>query len=93
MIIAVDYDGTLEINDNMNMALIGKLKARQRSGDIIILWTCRDGKRLNEAVTKLLRVGFRPQLVNENAPSVINQLGYNPRKVLADVYIDDKNAK
>lgn len=93
MIIAVDYDGTLEINDNMNMALIGKLKARQRSGDIIILWTCRDGKRLNEAVTNLMRVGFRPQLVNENAPSVINQLGYNPRKVLADVYIDDKNAK
>lgn len=92
MIIAVDYDGTLEINKNINISLVSDLKRRQRNRDIIILWTCRQGNRLNEAILNLKKYGFIPNYVNENAPQVIQQLGYNPRKVLADVYIDDKNA-
>lgn len=91
MIIAVDYDGTLEIDKEMNVRLINDLIRRQRQGDIIILWTCRQGKRLTEAINMLMWQGFRPNLVNENAPQSIAALGYNPRKVLADVYIDDKN--
>lgn len=93
MIIAVDYDGTLDINGILNMGLISKLKSRQKNGDIVILWTCRDGKRLSDAVNHLLNAGFRPNLINENAPQSIKKLGYNPRKVLADIYIDDKNIR
>lgn len=92
MIIAVDYDGTLEIKGDMNIALIQRLKMSQKQGNIIILWTCREGKRLHEAIIKLKQCGFIPSIVNENAPQTIKALGYSPRKILADVYIDDKNA-
>lgn len=93
MIIAVDYDGTLDINGTLNMGLISWLKGRQKQGDIVILWTCRDGKRISDAFNHLLTVGFKPNLINENAPQSIQKLGYNPRKVLADIYIDDKNIR
>lgn len=93
MIIAVDYDDTLEIKKTMNTALINTLKSKQQNGDIIILWTCRQGKRLIEALTNLKKVGFAPNLVNENVPWMIKSFGYNPRKIYADIYIDDKNLR
>lgn len=91
MIIAVDYDGTLEYCGAMNDALIRKLSAAQRSGNIIILWTCRSGKRLAEALSMLRSSGLAPNFVNENCPSAISMLRANPRKIYADIYIDDKN--
>lgn len=93
MIIAVDYDGTLERNGMMNRALISRLKAAQRNGDAVILWTCREGKSLMDALRALKSSGFVPNAVNENAPEGIRRLGYNSRKILADVYIDDKAAR
>lgn len=93
MIIAVDYDGTLEINGQLNAVLISRLKQAQRRGDVVVLWSCREGARLREAVARLRGVGFTPNAVNDNIPATVARLGYNPRKVLADVYIDDKVAK
>lgn len=90
MTIACDYDGTLEINGQMNMALISKLINAQKAGNAVILWTCRDGKRLIDAVQKLRMCGFSPNSVNENTPLTISRLKYNPRKIVADMYIDDK---
>lgn len=91
MIIAVDYDGTLEIGGKPNLPLISKLKAAQAGGHIVILWTCRTGRRLNDAVMALNALGFAPNLVNENHVSTIQKMKCNPRKILADIYIDDKN--
>lgn len=91
MIIAVDYDGTLEIDGTMNMLLIRRLKKEQRRSSVVILWTCRAGNRLNEALIRLKQSGFTPNYVNQNTPETIKTLGYDPRKVLADIYIDDKN--
>lgn len=94
MIIAVDYDGTLQLADgSINMALISRLTASQRRGDIVILWTCREGRRLDEALQTLARHGWRPNLVNANAPQMVRALGYDPRKILADIYIDDKGIR
>ena len=93
MIIAVDYDGTLEIDGNLNINLIRRLRHAQAGGDRVILWTCRSGKRLNEATARLRGARFIPNAVNENLPDIIKTLGCNPRKVLADVYIDDKAVK
>lgn len=94
MIIAVDYDGTLQLADgSTNMALISRLTASQRRGDVVILWTCREGKRLDEALQTLARSGWRPTLVNANAPQTVRMLGYDPRKILADIYIDDKSIR
>lgn len=91
MIIAVDFDGTL-LDDKgaANAGLFRWLTARQRAGDKIILWTCRSGGRLEEAVAFCAKNGLRFNHINENAPETIARLKYNPRKVLADVYIDDK---
>ena len=92
--IAVDYDGTLEDGrGNVNEGLIARLKAEQARGAVVILWTCRSGRRLQEAVTTLARHGFQPNLVNQNTPQTVARIGYDPRKVLADVYIDDKAAR
>jgi len=91
-IIAVDFDGTIQLaGKRPNLPLIERLRVSQRRGDRIILWTCREGDRLRDAISFCLSNGLRPDLVNENAPETIRRLGYNPRKILADCYIDDKN--
>ena len=92
MIIAVDYDGTLANGSEMNLNLISRLKAEQLRGSIVILWTCREGRSLREAVLALRRAGFTPNFVNCNAPQAVKAMGHDSRKVLADVYIDDKSA-
>lgn len=92
-IIAVDYDGTLCIDGRMNLNLISRLKAEQGRGSIVILWSCREGKRLREAVAELRRSGFVPNCVNANCRSGIAAMGHDSRKVFADVYIDDKNMR
>lgn len=93
MIIAVDFDGTLQINGQPNGALIADLRAKQAQGNIVILWTCRTGHRLKEAVTFLRQNGFMPNYVNCNAPQAVAMLKADPHKIYADVYIDDKNMR
>ena len=91
MIIAVDFDGTLQLPDGQaNAPLMHALRLKQRSGDILILWTCRNGTRLAEAVAFCLKNGLRFNFVNQNPPQVLKMLGYDPRKIYADLYIDDK---
>lgn len=90
MIIAVDFDGTLQINGQPNLPLIYRLRKAQRRGDIVILWTCRTGKALRDAASVCFTYGLRFNFINENPPEVVSRLGYNPRKIFADVYIDDK---
>ena len=87
MIIAVDFDGTLQIRNEPNLALIRKLKQAQTRGDVVILWTCRDGQSLNEALTLLYRVGFRPNYINQNCPEGIKRTGRDSRKIFADIYL------
>ena len=89
--IAVDFDGTLYKNGQANAVMIEELRRRQMNGDCIILWTCRTGARLRDAVSFLRNHGFMPNFVNQNAPHVIQMLGADPRKIWADIYIDDKN--
>ena len=50
MIIAVDFDETLKIDGEPNTALFARLINAQRGGAILILWTCRAGDSLREAV-------------------------------------------
>ena len=91
MIVAVDYDGTLEVGGKVNEPLVQMLRNYRQRGAVIILWTCREGKRLRDALQKLSRSGFRPDYVNCNAPQAIARMGHDSRKVYADLYIDDKN--
>lgn len=90
MIIAVDFDGTIEKDGKPNMPLINRLWEEQRRGNTIILWTCRCGTKLYEALDFMIRFGLRPNYVNANTPEMIRKFGSDSRKVYADVYIDDK---
>lgn len=94
MIIAVDFDGTIQdSNKEPNMILINRLINYQRHGASIILWTCREGKRLQEAVLYCMRLGLKFNAINQNVPEGIKRLGNDSRKIFADVYIDDKAVK
>lgn len=93
---AVDFDGTLCVSEwpgigQPNMELINHLKLRQSQGHKIILWTCRIGDRLTEAVEWCKSLDLVFDAVNDNIPELIELYGNNPRKISADVYIDDKS--
>lgn len=91
-IYAVDFDGTLNTSEypelgEPNVELFHFLIQRQQSGDKIILWTCREGKLLQEAVIYCRANGLEFDAINDNIPENKN----NCRKVYADYYIDDRN--
>ncbi len=96
-IIAVDFDGTLcenkwpEIGEP-NLELIAYLKERRAAGDKLILWTCRVGEILENAVKWSAEHGLVFDAVNENLPEVLEWMGGDTRKIFANEYIDDRNA-
>ena len=95
-IIAVDFDGTLceqcwpEIG-KPNLRLIGELIYRKSMGDKLILWTCRAGEQLDNAVKWCKEYGLVFDSVNDNLPEIVNLYGSNSRKITADIYIDDRS--
>jgi hydroxymethylpyrimidine pyrophosphatase-like HAD family hydrolase len=95
MKIAVDFDGTIvenkypEVGEEIIFA-IETLKQLQRKGHQLILWTYRTGKELDEAVEFCRKQGLEFYAVNKNYPEEKPEDGL-PRKINADVYIDDKN--
>lgn len=98
MIIAVDFDGTLCNNawpaiGAPRTAVIAWIRAREQSGDRLILWTNRAGERLSEAVQWCAEQGIEFDAVNENLPDMVEKFGRDCRKVYADVYLDDKAMK
>ncbi len=94
-VIAVDFDGTIvehnfpEIGREMLFAF-DTLKALQKKGHRIILWTFRTGKFLDEAVAYCHRHGMDFYAVNKSFPEE-ELSGDNPRKIQADLFIDDRN--
>ena len=91
MVIAVDFDGT--ITERNIFPDIGKIRKHaaeairnlQNAGHKVVLWTCREGKHLDEARVFLRLNGIE-----------LDGFNYSPyqlqsRKIVADVYIDDKN--
>ncbi|SDD16846.1 hypothetical protein SAMN05216323_10958 [Williamwhitmania taraxaci] len=93
--IAVDFDGTIVENAYPS---IGKeqlfafetLKMLQRRGFILILWTYRAGRQLEEAVEYCRKNGVEFYAVNRNYPEEIYDETIS-RKIDAEIYIDDKN--
>lgn len=93
-IYAVDFDGTLCESKwpgigAPNIKLIQHLIRKQKEGAKIILWTCRIGERLQEAVDWCADLGLVFDAVNDNLPENIEKYGNNPRKIWATCYIDD----
>lgn len=94
-VIAVDFDGCLCTNNwpdigQPNRQLIRMLKTARSRGNKVILWTCREGKYVEEAVKWCERQGLCFDAVNDNLPEMNALFNNNSRKIGADIYIDDK---
>lgn len=94
-IYAVDFDGTLCFSQwpklgEANAELIEKLKECKNNGDKLILWTCRQGENLGDAVQWCKEKGLYFDAVNDNLQEIKDLFGNNSRKITADIYIDDK---
>ena len=93
--IAVDFDGTI-VEDAYPK--IGKpklfafetMKALQERGHQLILWTYRDGKHLEEAVTFCKEHGIIFYAINKSYPEEVYTNSIS-RKINADYFIDDRN--
>lgn len=109
MIIAVDFDGTIvehkypaigELRQGFTkLKLIDELKLLQKNGDKIILWTCRCGKALDDAVKFCKDFGLVFDAVNDDLDIVKDgfkdemewwESSGKARKVFADIYLDDR---
>lgn len=94
-VIAVDFDGTLCENKwpdigEPNQEIIDYLIEEKKKGAKIILWTCRCGALLMNAIRFCEEQGIELSAVNENIPERVEYYGEDSRKVSADEYIDDK---
>lgn len=98
MIIAVDFDGTIvehrypQIGKEIPFA-IATLKKLQAERHLLILWSVREEKLLEEAVDFCRKRGLEFYAVNANHPD--EQTGIHVahpcRKPKADLFIDDRN--
>ena len=95
LIIAVDFDGTI-VEDAYPK--IGKtrifafetLKRLQLDGHRLILWTYRNGAKLQEAVNFCKDNGVEFYAVNASFPGEVFDDTIS-RKIHADLFIDDRN--
>ena len=109
--IAVDFDGTICYNGwpdisagRPNELLINWLIKRQKKGDRIILWTCRenyggkdfpDGEYLTDAINFCNRHGLYFANFNSNVIGDYFESGWEQenfgRKIRCDFYLDDRS--
>ena len=97
MIIAVDFDGTIvehrypSIGKEIPFAIY-TLKKLQAEHNILILWTAREGRLLQEAIDFCRARGLEFHAVNSNQPDDMQDDSFRAsRKIKADLYIDDRN--
>jgi len=93
-ILAVDFDGTIvkTEDDYVPRSLMPNVKtvldwARDK-GCYIIIWTCRSGKMLKQAIDFLDKQKIPYDAVNKNHPKVDFETS---RKIFASYYIDDRS--
>lgn len=96
MIIAVDFDGTLhdgvypKIGNPLPSAIDTMQQLKYRENHYLIIWTCREGTLLTEAINWLLENNIPFDRVNDHEPQNKAKYGGTTRKVYAHLYIDDK---
>ena len=95
MIIAVDFDGTIvehkypKIGREILFAT-DTLKALNKKGHQLILWSFRSGRLLDEAVAFCEERGVEFYAVNKSYPEEVFDETIS-RKINADLFIDDRN--
>lgn len=101
MIIAVDFDGCLAeiaypkigkpvVDKESGIEIIEKVKhLKYNEGWDVILWTCRTGKYLEEAIEWCRERGLEFDAVNKNMQYIIDSFDDEGRKIFANCYLDD----
>lgn len=97
MIYAIDFDGTVVENKFPAIGAINPeaekfIRQLKANGDKWILYTMREGKLLQDALDFLESMDLSPDAANDNLPELCEAFKNNPRKIFANVYIDDHNA-
>lgn len=96
MIIAIDFDGTLVRSDYPHIhglqpyakEVMHRLKDE---GHYLILWTCRKGEELMQAINYLLGQGIPFDRINDHHPGNLQSYGgQGGKKIYADLYVDDR---
>lgn len=95
LIIAIDFDGTIveDAYPKIGAPMIFSfetMKKLQGEGHRLILWTYRNGRKLQEAVEFCRENGIEFYAVNKNYPEEKFD-GKISRKIHADLFIDDRN--
>lgn len=97
MIFAIDFDGTIVVSKEYpvitGIVPIAKecMELIKAKGHKIIIWTCRSNQHLDAAIQFLTANNIPFDTINENIQENIDEWQNSPRKVFADVYIDDRN--
>lgn len=97
MTIAVDFDGTIvthaypAIGKPIPFAIDALKRLQQEDNHLIILWSCREGKLLQDAIDYCHDRGLDFYAVNTNFPDEPVSDGLTARKLTADLFIDDRN--
>lgn len=93
-IIAIDFDGTITKNDSqypttgtVRPEAVEKIKALYDRGYTLVLWTCRAGIYMEEALGILEKHNILRCFTAVNK-DVVNRV-QESRKIVADFYIDD----
>lgn len=92
---AIDFDGTL-CNDlypkigSPKDDVIDYVKNIKSEGNKLILWTCRTGSSLEEAKSWCNEKGIEFDAINESLEEDIEGYDDDSRKIVADIYLDDK---
>lgn len=96
MIIAIDFDGTIvtheypKIGREIPFAIDSLIRLQQDHQYQIVLWTVREGVELEEAVEYCKARGLEFYAINNNYPEETAK-DQQPRKLKADLFIDDRN--
>ena len=95
-VIAIDFDGTLFENAYPSIGrprwdvIKWAISARQ-CGHHVVLWTCREGKELQEAVEACASCGLLFDGINAIPVESWEKQGTPVyRKLFADLYVDDR---
>lgn len=94
-VLAVDFDHTLchsvwPGTGAPNTQLIQKLKRVQAAGCHLVLWTCREGRLLEDAVQWCREQGLEFEAINDNPEWLKQEYGNNCRKIGAHYFLDDR---
>lgn len=100
--VCIDFDGTLALTEYPNIIAavpeaLAFVRECRRLDVAVILWTCRTGEHLADALKWCDKQGIEFDAVNENLPEWIEawenlfpEVPADCRKVCASKYVDDR---